>query len=959
MLYIHNKTKNTVSAVTLIDTTQTMTLEHGEYDFKVAGWDGAKPLEGNLKCGSTTANLKDPTAQVEIAITSANCSTSKFSPAAYTSGSNLNPLRFISCLSLSSVNTSGSVCDSTLRGSTSSYRIKMVSFKDIPFGSSPSLSTGLSSDCIPAMSAPSSLTPVSIKIPYGSSEAMLATVVETYGDAACTTGKISHYFPQGLAYPSSNNTSESYVFGSNTDFYFEHNLTPPLTLSSIFMTSNNMNQMWAKVGDTVSINFTANSSTTNFNATINNQPATVTNLGAGNYKAQYTFNAVDFEGMVSFEITSGGVIFNSTTDFQYVTFDKTANIPSITLSYPGTSVGNVNNPSFFISGLESTTEAQLYGDPTCSVMLATSQVSGGSITLGTTVSPGPHNFYAKQVDRAGNISGCSSPAFYDYQMTALSSVTMQSSNAMPHLAKIGDNIILNFTANAPSTFTATINGNPAPVNNIGGLNYQAIHGVTAGDVDGIVNFTITTGGQNFSAITSGPSVTVDKFVGQPQVSLYIPGTSADFVKNPTLRIQNLETNSLVRVYSDSGCSNFVVAGTSAGPTLDLSTGNLTPGQYSFYAYQTDEAGNASTCSVIFADYRLKHAFVSKWRTTTASETITLPLISGNTYNFTVDWGDGSATNTYTSYTASHVYPVPGDYVITITGLVEAWQFNASGSALKILEVNDFGELGWKKLLYGFKGCSNLTIFNGGDVSLVQDFGYMFANATQVTPNIGTWDTSSATNMTAMFSGATAANPDVSLWNVSNVIHMTQMFMNASAAQPNTTNWITTSLMSAGSMFEYAINANPITSGWNTSNVRYMYNMFKNATLANPDVSGWNVSSVEQMDGMFQNAPNATPDVAAWDTMAVTTMSNMFNGATSANPVTSSWNLAAILHVEEMFTNSGISTVNWSNFLIMADTTTTVQGLSISSPAQYNSSAVTARTSLETGKFWTITDSGPQ
>ncbi len=51
-------------------------------------------------------------------------------------------------------------------------------------------------------------------------------------------------------------------------------------------------------------------------------------------------------------------------------------------------------------------------------------------------------------------------------------------------------------------------------------------------------------------------------------------------------------------------------------------------------------------------------FVSIWRTTTDDETITLPLESGGTYDFTVDWGDGSATQDITDHNASHEYSDP-------------------------------------------------------------------------------------------------------------------------------------------------------------------------------------------------------------------------------------------------------------------------------------------------------------
>jgi hypothetical protein len=60
------------------------------------------------------------------------------------------------------------------------------------------------------------------------------------------------------------------------------------------------------------------------------------------------------------------------------------------------------------------------------------------------------------------------------------------------------------------------------------------------------------------------------------------------------------------------------------------------------------------------------AFRSLWRTTLASEVITLPLYaSGGTYDFTVVWGDGSPTEACTTATlpCNHTYATADDYTV--------------------------------------------------------------------------------------------------------------------------------------------------------------------------------------------------------------------------------------------------------------------------------------------------------
>ena len=94
------------------------------------------------------------------------------------------------------------------------------------------------------------------------------------------------------------------------------------------------------------------------------------------------------------------------------------------------------------------------------------------------------------------------------------------------------------------------------------------------------------------------------------------------------------------------------------------------------------------------------AFVSTWRIGDASygdgdNTVTLPLRSGYTYDFTVDWGDGSVVQTVTAFDDAdidHTYGTPGDYAITISGKVEAWYFNNSGDKNKLISVINLGSV---------------------------------------------------------------------------------------------------------------------------------------------------------------------------------------------------------------------------------------------------------------------------
>ena len=159
----------------------------------------------------------------------------------------------------------------------------------------------------------------------------------------------------------------------------------------------------------------------------------------------------------------------------------------------------------------------------------------------------------------------------------------------------------------------------------------------------------------------------------------------------------------------------------------------------------------------------------------------------------VDWGDSSSESTITAHNDSdrtHTYTNSGTYTVTIAGLVESWNFNLQSNTFKqrIRTITNLGDVGWKSLENAFRGCSNLTTVEGGNVSEVTNMSYMFRYATSATPDTSNWDTSSVTNMSEMFRNATSANPDVSNWDTSSVTNMSNMFNTATSAEPDMSQW---------------------------------------------------------------------------------------------------------------------------------------------------------------------------
>ena len=224
------------------------------------------------------------------------------------------------------------------------------------------------------------------------------------------------------------------------------------------------------------------------------------------------------------------------------------------------------------------------------------------------------------------------------------------------------------------------------------------------------------------------------------------------------------------------------------------------------------------------------AFITVWETTTDNESITIPTATNATYDYTVDWGDGTVESRQTS-NATHTYATAGKYDVSITGTFPRIYFNYTGGGTKILEVKQWGNQAWTSMESAFEGCRNLNITAADvpDLSNVTSLTHMFRNASLETANtVGDWDVSTIQDMEGMFQD-TFINADI--------------------------------------------------SGWNTSSVTDMQWMFTFSDVFNQDISSWDTSAVTTMEGLFYGAPTFNQDLSNWDIGAVTNMADMFTGVT--------------------------------------------------------------------------------
>jgi surface protein len=264
------------------------------------------------------------------------------------------------------------------------------------------------------------------------------------------------------------------------------------------------------------------------------------------------------------------------------------------------------------------------------------------------------------------------------------------------------------------------------------------------------------------------------------------------------------------------------------------------------------------------------AFVSQWNTekisrgSSAANQITLPLESDGTYNFTVEWGDGTSNNitNWNDANVTHTYADVGVHIVSIRGTITGFRFSNSGDVLKLVRIFSFGPLRLGNNGGYFDGAKNLTITATDPLDLTgtTNLSGAFGGCTALTtaPSMAGWQTANVTNMSYMFSKASAFNQPIENWDTSNVTNMSYMFYKASAFNQPIGNWNTSKVRNMNTMFgtgaEYGTlittSFNQAIGNWNTASVTDMSYMFYQATSFNQPIHTWNVAGVTQMENIL-------------------------------------------------------------------------------------------------------------
>lgn len=301
------------------------------------------------------------------------------------------------------------------------------------------------------------------------------------------------------------------------------------------------------------------------------------------------------------------------------------------------------------------------------------------------------------------------------------------------------------------------------------------------------------------------------------------------------------------------------------------------------------------------------SFDMNW-TVGAGGAVFIPIKSGLTYNYDVDWGDGSSDTGLTGG-SSHSYGSGGTYTVKITGTFPSIDFSTSSSfnRARIQSIEQWGNIAWETMNKAFYDCDNLEInaSDAPDLSGVTNMDSMFYDSDKINQDISHWNVSMITSMVALFERCDLYNQPLNSWNVGSVTNMRRMFYLADDFNFPLNNWNVSSVTDMNSMFGFATSFNQSIDTWNVGNVTDMGLMFRGATAFDQSLNSWDVSKVNDMGGMFQDASIFNGNISSWNVASATSMNAMFASAPLFNQNISAWNVANVTNMSAMFFQASV------------------------------------------------------
>lgn len=292
--------------------------------------------------------------------------------------------------------------------------------------------------------------------------------------------------------------------------------------------------------------------------------------------------------------------------------------PGVVLKINGatSALGNNATPLLEVSGFSDSVKVELFTSSTCDASQKMGEItvldSDISVNLPSSSlsSEGVYEYYAKVTSSLGLVSDCSkNKATYTYDITppaapSISLLTATHNEDSPVFQVSGLELDSTVQIYIDPTCSVSQGSTQATATSMSVTSAAISEGIykyyaQAKDPAGNASACTSTYAQYIYDITP-PAV---------PTAVNLSGVSnPDSNVNPSVEVDGVTTDDVVKVYSDSLCltevASIPVTSTSSAQTVMITPALTMSGTYGFYAKAVDTYGNASNCSTSFASYTL-------------------------------------------------------------------------------------------------------------------------------------------------------------------------------------------------------------------------------------------------------------------------------------------------------------------------------------------------------------------
>ena len=299
----------------------------------------------------------------------------------------------------------------------------------------------------------------------------------------------------------------------------------------------------------------------------------------------------------------------------------------LSLHDPLTSPSNDSTPEITVSGVEPFAKVEIFSDSSCNTNVSSSTLvlenqSTVNIITTTITSEGTVTYYARQTDQAGNESLCSSASLsYEYDETRPARPsglslhdpsTSPGHDSTPAIIVAGVEPLAKVDLFSDSSCNTSVSSSALVLENKSTVNIITTTITSDGTVTYYARQTDQAGNES---LCSSASLSYEYDGTRPArpsgLSLHDPLTSPNNDPTPEIIVSGVEPLAKVEIFKDNSCNTSVSSPESV--QQNESTANIianiitSDSTVTYYARQTDQAGNESPCSSSSLSYEYGEA----------------------------------------------------------------------------------------------------------------------------------------------------------------------------------------------------------------------------------------------------------------------------------------------------------------------------------------------------------------